>query len=211
MAYVDWSIKGPEFNNCNCDFGCPCQFSSLPTHGNCHAVVAGRIDEGHFGDVSLDGLCWAMVVSWPKAIHEGNGTMQAIIDERADAVQRKGLTQLLHGRETVPGGTHFQIFSTTMTTVHDPLFKPIEFGADEASRTAKILVPGVFEARGEPIRNPVTGAPHRARIELPEGFEYTVAEIGSGTSQASGLIPLKIYNAHAHWVSLHLTQNGVVR
>ncbi len=56
MTYVDWSVKGVEFGNCNCDFGCPCQFEALPTHGRCEGFEVTRIDEGHFGDVRLDGL-----------------------------------------------------------------------------------------------------------------------------------------------------------
>lgn len=28
-----WLIKGPEIVTCTCDFGCPCQFNSLPTRG----------------------------------------------------------------------------------------------------------------------------------------------------------------------------------
>jgi hypothetical protein len=38
----------------------------------------------------------------------------------------------------------------------------------------------------EPIRNPVTGAPHRALIRLPEGFEFREAEVGSGTFRGEG-------------------------
>ena len=51
MSAIDWSIKGPHFVNCNCDYGCPCQFNALPTYRTCLAVVAWQIDEGHFGDV----------------------------------------------------------------------------------------------------------------------------------------------------------------
>ena len=51
MAHVDWEIKAREFGNCNCDYGCPCQFNALPTHGNCEAVVGFDIEEGHFGDL----------------------------------------------------------------------------------------------------------------------------------------------------------------
>jgi len=40
MNYVDWEIKGPEISSCSCDWGCPCQFNSLPTHGNCRAAMA---------------------------------------------------------------------------------------------------------------------------------------------------------------------------
>ena len=41
-----------------------------------------------------------------------------------------------------------------------------------------ILVDGVYEVLGEPIKNPVTGAEHRVRIDLPHGFEYRIAEMG---------------------------------
>ena len=70
---IDWRLRGPEITNCNCAWGCPCQFNSLPTHGNCRAVVAMRIDEGHFGDVDRSGLQWAGMFAWPKASHEGHG------------------------------------------------------------------------------------------------------------------------------------------
>jgi len=51
-----WEIKAREFGNCNCSYGCPCQFNDLPTHGNCEASVGFQIDEGHHGDVKLDGV-----------------------------------------------------------------------------------------------------------------------------------------------------------
>ena len=75
MAYVDWRIKGPELSACSCDWGCPCQFNALPSRGYCRAAVAMRIDEGHFGEVRLDGLHWAALLAWPGAIHHGNGEL----------------------------------------------------------------------------------------------------------------------------------------
>jgi hypothetical protein len=44
-----WEIKAKEFANCNCAYGCPCQFNALPTHGNCEAAVAMEIEKGHYG------------------------------------------------------------------------------------------------------------------------------------------------------------------
>jgi len=55
MAYVDWWIRGVEFANCNCAFGCPCQFNALPTHGHCRAHTFVHVEEGRFGHVPLDG------------------------------------------------------------------------------------------------------------------------------------------------------------
>ncbi len=56
MACVEWEIKAREFANCNCAYGCPCQFNALPTHGHCMAVVGYQIDERHFGGIPLNGL-----------------------------------------------------------------------------------------------------------------------------------------------------------
>src|SRR5690349_19905308 len=111
---VDWSIEGREFTNCNCAYGCPCQFNALPTHGNCQATVGIHIDKGHHGDTSLDGLKVAGVFKWPGPIHLGGGEALAIVDERANDAQRDALLRILTGQDTEPGATIFQVFSTTL-------------------------------------------------------------------------------------------------
>jgi hypothetical protein len=211
MPYVEWEIKAREFANCNCAYGCPCQFNALPTHGYCQAVVGYEIDEGHFGDTRLEGVRAVYVGKWPGAVHEGNGEMQVIIDERADDAQREALRKILYGEETEPGTTVWNVFMTTITTVHEPLYTAIHFEVDIDARRARLVVPGLIEASGEPIRNPVTGAEHRARIELPHGFEYTVAEVGSGTSTARASIPMELRDSYGQFAHLHLSTHGVVR
>ena len=110
MPYVEWEVKVREFANCNCNYGCPCQFNALPTHGHCRAVVGYAIDEGHFGNTQLDGLRAVYVAKWPGAVHQGNGELQIIIDERANATQREALRKILYGEETDPGTTVWNIF-----------------------------------------------------------------------------------------------------
>jgi hypothetical protein len=56
---------------------------------------------------------------------------------------------------------------STRATVHEPLYAASHFEVDIDARRARLVVPGLIEASGEPIHNPVTGAEHRARIELP--------------------------------------------
>ena len=208
---IDWSMRGRNFMSCNCDYGCPCQFNALPKDNICEAVTGMEIEEGHFGDTRLDGLRWVGVWAWPNPIHQGNGTMQMIIDERADDDQRKALVAILHGRETEPGATMLQVFSTTMTNVLDPLFQPIEFDLDVDERTAAVRVPERVTLDVEPIRNLVSGDPHRVRINLPNGLEYTIAEIASGTFKTEGEIEHDYAARHAHVANLHLTQSGPVR
>ncbi len=209
MTAIDWSIEGPHVVNCNCDFGCPCQFVALPTDGTCKAVVGFRIDKGHYGDTRLDGLLAINTYSWPGAIHHGNGSMQSIIDERADTSQREALAAILQGEGADPGTVMLQIYRSMCSTYHEPLFKPIEMSIDMESRIARINVPGMIESAVEPLKNPVTGAEHRARIDLPMGKEFHLAEVASGATKASGLIPLEFANSHAHIADAPLTSGGL--
>lgn len=207
---VEWNIKAREFANCNCSYGCPCQFNARPTHGDCRAAVGYQIDEGRFGDVKLDGLRAAGLYMWPGAVHEGNGTMQLIIDERADDKQRDALLKIMTGQETKEMGTMWWVYAAMCPKKLAPLFKPIEFTVDVQGRRARLIVPGVVETVGEPIRNPVTGLEHRARIDLPHGFEYRLAEIGSGTTTATGDIRLDLKNSYGQFANIHLSHMGVV-
>lgn len=210
MAHVDWSIKGPGLSTCNCAYGCPCQFNALPTHGDCRAVVGLRIDEGHFGDVPLNGLKAVGIFAWPGAIHEGHGEGLAIIDEGADDKQRNALLSILSGQETEPFATIFSVIAQTTDKFHEPQFKPIQFEFDQEKRTGRFSVDGIAEARAEPIKNPVTGADHRARVVLPHGFEYIEAEYASSTSKTTGPIENDWSGRHAHFCTLHLGPNGVI-
>jgi hypothetical protein len=209
MPNVPWSIRGPHMVNCNCDYGCPCQFNALPTDGTCRAVAAWRIDEGYFGEVRLDGLCMVNTYSWPGAIHQGNGEMQSIIDERADDAQRAALAAILQGEGAPAGTVMLQIYRAMCSKLHPPLVKPIVMEFDLEGRTATLTVPGVLRTAIEPIKNPVTGAAHRARIDLPLGKEFNFAEVASGTTEATGAVALELKKSHAHLVHNRMSSTGV--
>jgi Uncharacterized conserved protein len=205
-----WTIKGKEFVHCNCSYGCPCQFNALPTQGHCQAVAAIDIEQGHHDETDLSGLRIGLIVAWPGPIHEGNGQAVPIVDERADPRQREALLRIMSGLDTVPGATFFQVFSTTFTKVHEPVFAPINLRVDIDRRSARLDIPGWIDARGEPIVNPVTGEEHRARINLPQGFEYDVCEVGRGWARTQGPVDVQLSDSHAQFAQLHLTESGVV-
>lgn len=171
-----WQISGEEVGNCNCNWACPCQFDADPTHGDCHALIAYEIRDGHFGETSLDGMRFAEVVSWPGPIHEGDGTAQLIIDEATTPEQRDAIEQMVSGEH---GGTYFEIFASVLPHKRDTVVAPIAIEADRERRVASIRVGEIAESKIEPIKNPVTGEEHRVRIDLPDGFEYKQAEIGN--------------------------------
>lgn len=211
MAFVEWKMHGTELVNCNCNWGCPCQFNSLPSKGHCRAHGFFQIDRGHFGEVNLDGLRWGILAAWPGAVHQGNGTFMTVIDERADALQRVAIEAISHGKETEPGSLIWQVFSTTVTTFLPTQFRPIELAIDVEARMGKVRVPGLIECDVTPIKNPVTGEPQRARLTLPNGFEFTEAEFASGTAKSSGQIELLFDNTHAQLAPIHWSTHGVVR
>ncbi len=210
MATIDWYIEGLEYGNCNCDYGCPCQFELRPTHGGCRGFEAVRIDKGHFGETDLSGLCAALLYAWPGAVFEGNGEMQAIIDERADAAQRQALATVLHGGETDKAATHWWVYHAMCSKVHDTLYKPIEFAADLEARTARVRIPGMVDSAGRPIASPVSGDEHRVRIDIPHGIEFEQAEIGSASTTATGAIALGLADSYGQWSVLRHAGGGVV-
>ena len=215
MKFVDWSMQGVEFANCNCAYGCPCQFNALPTHGNCRAFTFIQVEKGRFGNVVLDGLRWGILAAWPGPIHLGNGTFQSVVDERADSEQRAAL-ESVPAREGNRAWEHrFGRFSRQRSPRFScTLFKPtLESVARQTGSpgSASSTVPGVIEAKGEPIRNAVTGAEHRANLTLPTGFEFTEAEFVSGKCRSEGPIELNFDGTHAHLASVHWSTHGVVR
>jgi len=50
---------------------------------------------------------------------------------------------------------------------------------DREKWQATVRIRGIAESDIEPIKNPATGEEHRARIALPNGFEYKEAEMGN--------------------------------
>jgi hypothetical protein len=211
MSRSDWEIRGPSVNLCNCAWGCPCQFNSLPTQGDCRAVMAMKIEYGRFGDLSLDDTSWAMLFAWPGAVHQGDGEMQIVHDRDSSAEQRVALGAILNGEHTEPGATIFNVFAATYAQVHEPTLGRIELDFDIASRRGRVEIPELLEASVTPIRNPVTGAEHSARVHLPHGFEYTEAEYCSGSVRATGAIEHDWQSRHCHLQEMHMAATGPVR
>ena len=206
-----WEIHAIEVANCNCAYGCPCQFNALPTYGSCEAAVGIIINEGHYGGVSLNGMNVASTVKWPGPIHEGNGERQLIVDERASAEQRLGIEKILSGEDTEEMATIFSVMNAMISTRHETLFKPISIEADMDARTGRVDVDGVFAMEAVPIKNPVTGQEHRARIDIPNGFEFTIAEMASGTTATKGVVDLQQNDCtHAHICELHMNNSGLI-
>jgi len=173
--------------------------------------MCGHIEQGNFNDTTLDGLDWAVLLQWPGEVVDGNGTQQVIIDERANPAQREGLGKILHGESTTPGKTHFWMYSSTMSTVLDTLYAPIELSIDVDQRMATLKIEELVESRGTPLINRFSGEPTRARINMPDGGRYTYAEMGNGNTTARAGIELDLKDSYVQLNVLHMNQDGIIR
>jgi len=183
---VKWSLEADYLQACNCDYGCPCEFSAPPTRGSCEGMSAWRVTRGNFGDVKLDGLGIGLAVFWPKAIHEGNGTGGLLFDERADARQREALLQICSGRA---GGLPFEILATTFSKILEPQYLPFRFNFN--GRNSSVQIGNAMNVVLEPIRNPVTGEPESVRVEHATGFVFKQAECVSAATMEVNVGELK--------------------
>src|SRR6266852_1659401 len=191
MAASDWRLEGEWIKNCNCAFGCPCDFNAPPTHGSCKGILGMRITKGHFEGTKLDGLVFMVTVDFPGPLHEGNGKIQPIIDERATPEQRQALFNIMLGK------------------INDPVFVPVEFSCDKNGRVARVVAKGVLETELEPIKTPVTGAPHRIQVVMPDGFEHRSAEIASANIHSTGAIKFDTKGTHSSLANVVQTPQGV--
>ena len=173
-APLSWVFDADYLQACNCDYGCPCEFSAPPTPGFCEGTGTWLIKTGKCGNASLDGLCLGFAAHWPKAIHLGGGTVTLFIDERANPEQRQALEDIGFGKL---GGLPFEILATTFATVQPTCFVSFEIHLEGRNSTARVGDHILFDL--EPVKNPVTGDPEFVRIEHATGFIFKGAEVVS--------------------------------
>ena len=169
-----WFFDADYLQACNCDYGCPCEFSAPPTPGFCHGVGVWKIEHGKYGDLSLDRTGLAFAAKWPGAIHEGNGTVCLFVDEKASPAQRDALLEIGSGKA---GGLPFEILATTFSTLLEPEFVSFDVKINGLQSTARLG--DDFRIALEPIKNPVTGNAEQVTVNHGTGFIFKTAECAS--------------------------------
>ena len=84
MTTESWNLKREYFENCNCEVLCPCVVPGPPTdptEGHCDVGFAFHIQEGAFGDVTLNDLNFVVIAYTPGNMGAGNWTTAVYIDE----------------------------------------------------------------------------------------------------------------------------------
>jgi hypothetical protein len=167
-----WHLKADYIEVCNCDYGCPCNFNGFPTYGFCRALQLFSIGEGNYGDTKLEGIDVIVAQSWPKAIHEGNGTVQLYISKHAAETQRDAVIDIFSGKSK--GNAPFALFAPTFKYVLEPQYVDISKTID--GKKSSFSVPGAIDVQVESFKNPVTGEEQETQIHLPKGLVWKVVQ-----------------------------------
>jgi hypothetical protein len=167
-----WYMNSDYVETCNCDYGCPCNFNGFPTYGSCQSLILFHIRSGSYGGTKLDGLDFITALYWPKAIHEGNGTAQLFITNKASNEQRQALINIVSGQ--AKGDGPFVLFAGTFKYFLEPQFVDIKVNLN--GKKSSFSVPGVMDVQTENFTNPVTGEEQDTKIQLPKGFIWKLAE-----------------------------------
>src|SRR6266566_3950632 len=148
---AQWRLTGDYFENCNCDVACPCLVSTSapltarPTQGACDVALLFHIDRGRYDNLSLDGLNVALVAHAPGPMADGNWSVAAYIDERADDQQTAALGAIFTGAERGP----MSAFAPLITIQLGVKKTPIRYSLAGKSRSVEI--PGIMQMAVEPI------------------------------------------------------------
>jgi hypothetical protein len=192
MSAQKWRLSGQYMESCSCDYLCPCIYTNPqgPATGDqCTALMVYRIDQGHFGDVRLDGLAFAFVIRSGRVMADGNWIFAGVVDERADARQREALSVIIGGKVGGPPGF---LHANLIGDFRGIEFKPITFTVDGLKRSAAIpdilsfAIQGVESrsAPGEPLYIDNTAHPANRRLALARADRTRLHGYGLDTDLA---------------------------
>jgi hypothetical protein len=182
-----WSVQGTYFENCNCDFVCPCIVSGLTepaTQDRCNNVFAFHVDRGEVDGVDVSGKSVVLVLDAPAMMGEGNWRVGLIMDATASPEQADALAGVLSGQLGGPMAMLAPLIGEMMGME----YAPIDYVDDGVRHSVKVgdlvdveiedvVIPG--NESGEILR--LSGVVH------PVGSTITLAKGARGRVEAFGL------------------------
>ncbi|WP_315717647.1 MULTISPECIES: DUF1326 domain-containing protein [unclassified Bradyrhizobium] len=117
---VAWHLSGDYFENCSCSLLCPCLMSAAPpltaqpTEGFCNVPLLFHIETGRYGDVALDGLNAAVMLHAPGVMGDGDWSIAAYVDQRADDPQTEAMAAIFTGVAGGPMAAFTPLISTNL-------------------------------------------------------------------------------------------------
>lgn len=100
-----WKLEGTYFENCNCDWVCPCtvtSFAASATGDRCQVILNYHIRRGEVDGVDVSGRSVSIVADSPKRMLDGGWRVGVIIDDKASKEQADKLTAVFAGQAGGP-------------------------------------------------------------------------------------------------------------
>ncbi|MBI3797575.1 MAG: DUF1326 domain-containing protein [Deltaproteobacteria bacterium] len=177
-----WTIAGEYFESCNCDLICACLVQASTPRDRCDAALAFHINNGTYGQISLNGLNAVLVVSFPGPgkMRNGNWTAAVYVDEKGSAAQQDALGNIFSGKA---GGTPGAIFAGLVTKFLGVKPTPIAFEVNGNDR--RLTIPNILEIDisaitgrdgNEPIWATNAAHPVSPKLALAQSRAYKYAD-----------------------------------
>ena len=180
-----WKLEGTYFENCNCDWVCPCtvtSFAALSTGDRCTVILNYHIGRGEVDGVEMSGRSVSIVADSPKRMLDGGWRVGLIIDDKASKEQADKLTAVFAGQVGGPMGNIAPLIGEILGIER----LPIEYSDKGNRHSIRIGDDVAIEVEdyaaqegGEPTR--VTGVAH------PSGSTITIARPTSSRIKAFGM------------------------
>jgi hypothetical protein len=189
-----WNLSGEYFESCNCDLICACLVQAPTPRDRCEAALAFHINDGTYGQTSLNGLNAVLVVSFPGPgkMRDGNWTAAVYVDEKGSAAQRDALGNIFSGKA---GGAPGAIFAGLVSKFLGVKSTPITFEIKGNER--RLTIPNILEIdisaiTGRDGNEPIwaTNAAHPVSQKLAlaqsKAYKYTDHNLAWNTSGTNG-------------------------
>ncbi len=194
MSAPAWKVSGQYYETCSCDFICPCtltQLTARPSKGSCTFAMGFNIQQGKYGEVSLDGLGFLIIGFTPEEMGKGNWSAGVIVDERASAAQRDAIVAVASGA----AGGPMAALSGLITNFAGVESAAITFGrsgmkwsVDAPAFVSMSAEPamGIDPHTTEPLHLANTGHPAASTFALARASQSRVDVFGLSWHDASG-------------------------
>jgi hypothetical protein len=185
-AQAQWQLSGDYFENCNCNVVCPCLVSksapltSRPTEGECNVVLIFHIDGGSYDGTRLDGLNVVLAVHTPGPMAQGNWSVAAYIDQRADDKQTEALGAIFTGAAGGPMAHFAPLIGNTLGVSR----VPITYRIDGKKRSAEI--PDILHMTVDPLPTAHSSGEMWANIGHPVSPDKLALAVGAPGNTFSG-------------------------
>jgi hypothetical protein len=205
-AQTKWELWGDYFENCNCAEVCPCLFSpdapetERPSQDVCDVAFAFHIDKGRYGDVSLDGLNVVIIAHMSVPVGEGNWTVAAYIEERADDGQTRALEAIFSGAQGGPMSVLAPLFGKHLG------MKKVAIKYVVTGKNRSVEIPNIMQMAVEPL----CSTHPRGEIWTKTGHPLAPDRLGlavgsSGSTFADHGMSWDNSGKNGHYASIHWT------